>query len=356
MQYRNKIIIIVLILAVAIGSAAFLRSQKKGVENLPLPELTYYNVETVEATTKNVRETRQFLAQLLAGKSALIASKFSAEIRRIHVKENDVVKKGAILISLDDAEIRANIASLQTQAKALKADLANSKTQLDRNKLLLESGGLSQEKYDNSLVVHQNKASALESTGQKIEQLDAQLSYLNIRAPFSGRVGTIFVDAGNLAVPGKPIISLNSDDQKLIFSYVETSQAIVEGQKVLLDGQVIGSVARCYDDAQNALLVAEVKLSVPLNYANKGFLNIEVVTAETKGCSVPLNALLHRKDETLVMIYREGRFEPFRADITLQGGDDAILRKCPVFPIAVASEAKLALLPTLGKIEIDKGE
>jgi RND family efflux transporter MFP subunit len=352
----RKIILIVVGIVVAIAAASFLRSQKKSIEDLPTPKMTYYNVDTVEAATKNVHETRRFLAQLLAGKSALIASKFSAEIKRIHVKENDMVKKGAILISLDDAEIRASIASLQTQTKALKADLANAKTQLERNKLLLESGGLSQEKYDNSLVLHQNKASALESSEQTIKQLDAQLNYLNIKAPFSGRVGTIFVDAGNLAVPGKPIISLNSDDQKLIFSYVETSQAIIEGQKVLLEGQVIGRVARRYDDAQNALLVAEIKLSVPLHYANKSFLNVEVVTAETKGCSVPLNALLHRKDETLIMIYREGHFEPFSADIILQDGNDAVLTACPDLPVAVASEAKLALLPALGKITLERAK
>ena len=341
----KKLILTILIIAVAVTGGLFLKKQKEAIANLPVPKKYSFNVDTVKAGKKTVRETRRFLAQLLASKSALIASRFSAEIKRVHVKENDIVKKGERLISLDDAEIRANIASLEKQKDALKADVANAKVSLERSKKLLDAEAISQEKYDNATVFYQNKLSALESILEKIKQLRAQLRYLNINAPFGGRVGTIFVDEGNLAVPGKPIVSLNSDDQKLIFSYAETSQAILEGQKVLIDGREIGSVIRRYDDAKNAMLIAEVKPSAPLPYANKSFLSIEVVTAEATGCSVPLNALLHRKEGTVVMIRKEGHFEPFKADIVIQNDNDAILKKCPSYPVATASESKLALLP-----------
>jgi len=352
----KKIIITILVLAIAAAAALFLKSQKKAVEELPVARTPIYNVDTAESSTKSVRETRHFLAQLLASKSAMIASKFSSEIKKVYVKENDVVKKGDLLITLDDTDIRTNIASLKKQKQSLEIDVANAKRSLDRNKKLLEIEAISQEKYDNANVMYQNKLSALDATKQKIKQAQGQLAYLNIRAPFSGRVGTIFVDAGNLAVPGKPIISLNSDDQKLIFSYVATSQPIIEGQKVLIDNQLVGTIARRYDDAKNALLVAEVKLNMPLHYANKAFLNIDVVIAETTGCSVPLNALLHRKDDTVVMLYKEGSFVPFEADIILQDERDAILTECPTFPVATASEAKLALLPTLGKVNVSGDE
>ena len=352
----KKIIITIVVLAIAASAGLFLKSQKKVVAELPVAQTPIYNIDTTEATTKSVRETRHFLAQLLASKSAMIASKFSSEIKKIYVKENDVVKKGQLMITLDDTDIRTNIASLNKQKNSLEIDVQNAKRSLDRNKKLLDIEAISQEKYDNANVLYQNKLSALDATKEKIKQAKGQLAYLNIRAPFSGRIGTIFVDAGNLAIPGKPIISLNSDDQKLIFSYVATSQPIIEGQKVLIDNQLVGTIARRYDDAKNALLVAEVKLSMPLHYANKAFLNIDVVIAETTGCSVPLNALLHRKNDTVVMLHKEGSFVPFEADIILQDNRDAILTECPTFPVATASEAKLALLPTLGKVNVSGDE
>jgi len=352
----KKIASIIMVIAVVISAGIFLKSQKQEVAELPIAQTHHYNIAIKKVQTKTLKETRHFLAQLLASKSAMIASKFSADIKKVYVKENDVVKKGDQLISLDDREIRANIATLKKQQKTLLIDVENAKRSLDRNKKLLDIEAISQEKYDNANVLYQNKLTNLAGTKEKIKQARSQLTYLNIKAPFSGRVGTIFVDAGNLAIPGKPIISLNSDDQKLLFSYVATSQPIIEGQKVYVKGEAVGTIARRYDDAKNALLVAEVKLDKALKVANKAFVNIDVVTAEARGCSVPLNALLHRKDETVVMLYKEGGFEAFQVDIILQDEDDALLKICPQEMVATASEAKLAILPTLGHVNVSGEE
>ena len=349
----KKIVLIIIAILVVIAAGVFLKGQKKAVDSLPKPELFHYNVDTTTAQTKTVRQTRHFLAQLLASKSALIASKFSAEIKKIYVKENDVVKKGQILIALDDTDMKTSIASAKQQKDALVLDVANAKRSLERSKNLYAVEAISQEKYDNARVLYKNKLAALKNLDEKIKQLNAQLKYLNITAPFSGRVGTIFVDEGNLALPGKPIVSLNSDDQKLIFSYAQTSQPIVEGQDVLINEKVIGTIYRKYDDAKNALLVAEVKLNKALPYANKSYINIDVVVAQMQGCSIPLNALVHRKGETLIMVYKDSHFEEMKVDVILQDTKDAIIKECPSENFATASEAKLALLPTRGNIVID---
>jgi RND family efflux transporter MFP subunit len=350
----KKIIAIIIVIGIAAAAGIFLKKQKEAVASLPTPKVHKYSVATTQAQEKEIAQTRHFLAQLLASKSALIASKFSAEIKKIYVKENDIVKQGDLLIALDDREIRANIATLTKQKETLIIDVENAKRSLQRNKKLLEIQAISQEKYDNTNLLYQNKATNLETTKEKIKQTQAQLTYLQIKAPFSGRVGTIFVDAGNLAVPAKPIISLNSDDQKLLFSYVATTELIITGQKVLVDGVVVGEIARKYDDAKNALLVAEVKLTKPLSFANKAFINIDVVIAQQKGCAVPLNTLLHREDGRYVMLYKNGRFEAQKVEVILEDSNNAILKQCPKDLLAVASEAKLSMLPSLGEVNIGK--
>jgi RND family efflux transporter MFP subunit len=350
----KKIILIIIVIVIGVVAARFLKSQKTFVLELATPKMYHHSVDTVEPINKKLKHTRNFLAQVLASKSAFIASKFSANIKKIYVKENDVVKKGKLLISLDDSEIRANIASLKKQENSLKIDIANVKRSLSRSKKLLDIEAISQEKYDNVNVVYQNKLSALEGIKEKIKQSKSQLKYLNIRAPFSGRVGSIFLDAGNLALPGKAIISLNSDDQKLVFSYVDTDKPLKKGQKVLFKGDEIGYISKKYDDAKNALLVAEVKLLKPLPYVNKSFLNIEVVLSEEYGCVIPLEALIHRKDETFVMIYKDFHFEAAKVDVILENKDDVLLKECPLYNVAVASEAKLSLLPSLGEVNVTK--
>jgi len=352
----KKIILIIIVLGVVVTAGLFLKSQKKVVAQLPKPTLTHYTVETKNAQNKMVKETRHFLAQLLASKSALIASKFSADIKKVYVKENDIVKKGEILVALDDTDMKTSIASAKQQKDALLLDVQNAKRSLKRSENLYAVEAISQEEYDNATVLYKNKLSTLENLDEKIKQLYSQLKYLNISAPFSGRVGTIFVDEGNLALPGKPIVSLNSDDQKLIFSYAQTAQAIVEGQDVLVDGKNIGTIYRKYDDAKNAMLVAEVKLSKALPNANKSYINIDVVVAQMQGCAIPLNAIVHRKEENIIMIYKEKHFEAMPVSIILQDTQNAVVKECPTLPFATASEAKLTLLPALGTIALDEGK
>lgn len=350
----KKIIYLVIVIAIAIPAGLYLKSQKDKVASLPVAKARLYSVTTTKAETKELKESRHFLAQLLASKSAFVASKFSAKIQKIHVKENDIVKKGELLISLDNRETQANISSLEKQKEALTLDVANIKRSLARNKKLLEAEAISQEKYDNTKVLYQTKLSSLSATQEKIKQAQAQLSYLNIKAPFSGRVGSIIVDEGNLAIPGKAILSINSDDQKLVFSYVASSQNIVEGDTVLVDGKEVGHISRRYDDAKNALLVAEVKLTKSLAFANKAFVNIDVVTAKLTGCTLPLNAFLHKKEGDFIMLYKENRFTPLQVEVLLENSDEAIIKECPEENIATASEAKLALLPSIGEVIVSQ--
>ncbi len=350
----KKIILFIVVVAIGVVSVNFLKSQKKEVDELPIPKVYHYSVNTIIPKNKEVSQTRHFLAQLLASKSALVASKFSAKIKKVFVKENDMVKKGKLLISLDDSEVRANITSLLKQKSSLRLDIANVKRSLIRSEKLLKIQAISQEKYDNINVLYQNKLTSLEGLKEKIKQSKSQLTYLNIKAPFSGRVGVIFLDAGNLAIPGKPIVSLNSDDQKLIFSYVATSEPILESQKVYIDNEEVGYISRKYDDAKNALLVAEIKLTKPLPFANKAFINIDVLISKQKGCSVSLNALLHRKNKTSIMLFKDDKFIEKEVKVILEDKTDAILKECPTYPVATASEAKLSLLPSLGEVDISE--
>lgn len=351
----KKIIAFIVVIAVVGGAGLFLKKQKEAVAHLQKPKNYLHSVDVTFAKTKEVQERREFLAEVQASDSAFIASKFAANIKKIYVNENDAVKKGDLLISLDDKEILANLNSLKEQRVALQADSDNAKTVLDRNKKLFAIAAISQEAYDASLVMYKNKRAALHGVEEKIKQTQAQLRYLNIRAPFSGRVGSKLADEGSLAIAAKPLITLNSADQKLLFSFVDTDKPIMPGQKVYIDGKLIGTIAKRYDNAKNGLLVAEVKPLFALPFANHSYKTVSVVVASATGCSVATNALVHKKDGIYVMVYKGGRFHARKVDVLLVNESEALLESCPKAPVAVASEAKLSILPTYGEVLIDEG-
>ena len=350
----KKVLLIILAILVVVVALKALKEKKEEVQNLPKPKEMIKSVKTTKAQVKTLSQSREFLAQIQASNSAYIASKFSATIKRIYVSENDVVKKGELLISLDDSEIKANLNSLNEKKRALDIDLVNSKKILNRNKKLLKIEAISRESYDNSNVLYQNKLAAFKGVEDSIKQVKSQLKYLNIKAPFNGVVGSKLNNEGSLAIAGKAILTLNSNDQKMIFSFVDNNKPIIQGQKVYIDNKLVGEILRRYDDAKNSLLVAEVKPYKSLPFANKSYKTIDVEVDKLEGCSLPLDTILHKKDKTSIMIYTNKKFTQKDVEILLQNDESVIILECPSELVAVSSEAKLSILPALSNVIINE--
>ena len=351
----KKIVVLVLVAALIFAAAMLLKKRKNAVAEAPTATPPSYRVKTVTAQSRTLQETGSFLAKLEAEKSISLSSKLSGRIMEVLVRESQQVNKGDLLVRIDDAEISATINSLQVTLAALENEAKYSRDQYERNVALYRAGGLAREKLDASEVAAQSRNAALQSTRQKIKALQAQLDYLIIRAPFSGTVGTIFLRQGDLAVAGRPLLLLHSPRQKLTFSYVPETNTIAVDQDVLLDKQKIGRITTLYPDGNNGLSVAEVALDTLLARPNESYLTIEVVTRVETGCTLPVNALLHQQEGVVVMVHQDGHFASVPVTVKAQNSQYALIDPCVSLPVAVATETKLSLLPTLGNVSVDAG-
>ena len=54
------------------------------------------------------------------------------------------------------------------------------------------------------------------------------------------------------------------------------------------------------------------------------------------------------------MLYKEKQFEALKVDVIIQDANDALLKNCPNATFATASESKLAILPTLGQVNVSE--
>jgi RND family efflux transporter MFP subunit len=351
----KKIVITILAVAaiVFVGTKGkgLLESRKTEIANEALPVVESITVSVIKAEEGSLVHKEKFLAKLLSQKSIKLSTKLAGFIQSVKVVESDMVKKGDILIKIDEKELAANKAALHATLAAQKADYILAKSVHATNLKLYQVGGLAKEKLDASSVGVKAKASMLESTKQKIVQLDNQLSYLTIRAPFDGVIDRIFLHEGDLAAAGKPILSMSSGDKKLLFSYAPTKErAIVKGKEVLIDGEEVGVIKSIYSASENGLSMAEVTLKKELSNPIGSSINIEVVTQKASGCKVPSNALLHKADGTFIMIGKEGKFKPYKVEVLMQEASSALISNCPDAPIAVASEVRLASLPAYSKV------
>jgi len=132
----------------------------------------------------------------------------SGLVRNISFQEGSQVKKGQVLVKVDDTELRAQLSQAQTR-QSLAAENAR------RAGLLLEKEAISREEYDVARA-------DLKSAQAQIQLVQAQLAKTTIRAPFSGKIGLRAISEGAFLSPETVIANLISTDPvKITFSVPE---------------------------------------------------------------------------------------------------------------------------------------
>ncbi len=352
----KKTISIILVILLVAGAVLLVKKRKKAMQNVTRAIPITYTVRTVLPQTRTVSQAGSFLAKLESQTQAMISTKLSGQIMQMAVSESQTVRQGDLLLQIDDREIQASLAALQANLSPARRQLKYAQDLQQRNQSMFDAGGLSQEKLEASAVSLVTAHAAVQGLEQQIQGLKSQLEYSKITAPFDGTVGTLLLRQGDLAAPGKPILTLNSNPQKLTFSFASDSAGIETGQAVLWQGNKVGTIAKLYDDARGGLTVAEVALVERIGQPSGSYLTIQVVIKTLSGCTVPRQALLHRPQQTSVMLHKERGFVETAVTVLVQDADFAVIEPELSHPVAVAAEAKLSLLSTALGIRVIEGD
>ena len=152
--------------------------------------------------------------ELIAGGSVMadeqvdVSAEIAGQVIKIHFEEGTTVEEGELLVTINNADLFAQIDRNNHQIK-----LARESEQ--RQRQLLEKQGISQQAYDQVLT----ELSTLEA---EAALLQAKLEKTLIRAPFTGQLGLRQISEGSYLSPGMPIVSLvRIQPVKLNFSVPE---------------------------------------------------------------------------------------------------------------------------------------
>lgn len=166
------------------------------------------NVNGVVASTSDFENDLGITGAIEANEAVSLQSEVSGLVTGIYFKEGTNVKKGALLVKINDKDIQAQLQQALTKQRL-------SETNENRAKQLLEKGAISQEEYDTSLA-------DLQTLRAETQLIRVQLAKTSIYAPFSGRVGLRAISTGEYLTPGKAIANLMSiNPVKVNFSVPE---------------------------------------------------------------------------------------------------------------------------------------
>ncbi len=157
-----------------------------GGRSLPV---SVYIAEKMDREDGTVR-----IGNLVAKERVEIVSELSGRVTLINFKEGEFVRKGDILVKLNDDELQVQLVKAEYQFTLLEQ-------RLERQRILLEKDAVSREDYDKVLTEYNVLI-------QDIEQLKIRIEKMLIRAPFDGVVGFRDISLGAFLQPNSKITTL----------------------------------------------------------------------------------------------------------------------------------------------------
>lgn len=270
-------------------------------ETAQVPELPAKPVRLVTAQT-GVGEG-WVAATLTATQRAVLSTRMAASIRKVHVTEGQHVAAGTLLVSLSDEDLQGGLSAAQAALASATAHHRRIET------LFAQNASTSSE-----LEMAQTQKAQAQAA---VSAARANLSYTQIRAPFSGVIQARRVNDGDFVGPGTPLVEIEGQGALELQGSVSEAEAkgLKMGQKVTFeaDGRTgtaeITGLSTGGDPVSHRGAIRARVTSGGEPFRTGTFARIQVPGAMSKGeesLFVPKSALLTRGELTGVFVAQDG--------------------------------------------------
>jgi membrane fusion protein (multidrug efflux system) len=293
-------------------------------------------VVTAEVVREPFTETLSALGTAKANESVLINPTVEERVVGIYFDDGDTVRKGQVLVKLDDSEA-------QFLLSEAKATLQEQKKQYARMQRLIKTNATSQSQLD-------EEQGLLEIAEARVAHLQARLQDYTIRAPFSGVLGIRQISAGAVVDSDTIITTLDDTDTiKLDFTVPETFLGVLStGMEVAahspaypesnFNGTVTALSSRVDPETRTVIVRAGIPNTERLLKPGM-LLTVDLVKDRSRALIIPEEAVILEKDRSFVLVVTAestvakteiitGRRSPGKVEVTggLEAGQQVIVQ------------------------------
>jgi len=290
------------------------------------------------------------VATINARTASTISAKLMGTVQTVHVQEGDRVKANDLLVTIDPRTVAAQLDQAQAALREARRAHASAVSSRDaayaaeqlatatyqRYKQLLQDNSVSKQEYDEVEARSRQAKATLAQTEAMVEAAKSRVAQAQaaveqatlakkdaqVRAPYDGQVVSKLIDAGDLASPGTPLLTVEEEglfcaDLVLPERHI---QAVKVGQavKVLVPAldnlEVTGEVGRIVPAADARSRSFEVKVGMPehLDLKSGMFARVFIPLGGTGILLVPETAVVHEGQLTGVFLVDDNKTAHFR--------------------------------------------
>lgn len=252
-----------------------------------------------------------------AEKAAAVSARVLATVTAVHVEMGDEVSAGQTLITLDAAVAEGQLAQARGALAQAEAALALARRNHQRFQALAATQSASELEVDLARMQFEQATGAVAQAGGAVTAAQSLARDARVVAPFAGRISARLVEIGDLAAPGRPLVTVESGGgRRLVVSVPETvaqAAALEPGDPlaVTLDaqptlGELTGRVLEVSPGPDPATHAYTVRIDLPLAsgtaVAAGSAGRVHLPVARHEAVRVPREALIESGGLTLVVV------------------------------------------------------
>jgi RND family efflux transporter MFP subunit len=208
-------------------------------------------------------------AALQAIQQSTVAAQVSGNVLQLAVKAGERVRRGQLLARIDERDAQAGLAQRDAGLAQAEAELRQARTNAERTRELRRQGFVSQAAVDNAETQLSAAQAGIQQASAARSQAALARGFAAVTAPFDGVVLATHVEAGELAAPGRSIVTLYAPGRLRAVVQVPTSlsaaaRAATRTEVRLPDGGWITPAARAELPGADAVAqTVEWRLDLP---------------------------------------------------------------------------------------------
>lgn len=273
----------------------------------PASAFSYYITEAVVESTKTTQ----------------IAAETQGRITLLTVKAGDQVKAGQILLRIDARMAQQQVAGSQAQAAAANAQLFSARQTYERKNRLYEKHYISQAAQEQAAAEYKTALAQTRAQQAGVSIASVQTNLHTIVAPYSGTIASLSAEIGDMALPGKPLLTLYDSQKMRVVASLPESRIARLDRTSPLQLEISGNATSLLNiPAQNMTTLPttdtvshqkQVRLNLPENLAGISpgtFARLRIPMTGGDGTApllIPASAVMHRGELRAVYVVINGK-------------------------------------------------
>ena len=143
-----------------------------------------------------------------AARQTVVAAQVSGAVVLLDVKVGDSVKAGQVLLRIDARAADQNAAAAVAQVQAAHASLEIATQEYERKKQLFQKSYISQAALERAESEFKASRAQVSAQGAQAGAARTESGFYVIRAPYAGVIAEVPVSMGDMAIPGRPLLTL----------------------------------------------------------------------------------------------------------------------------------------------------